>query len=212
MSGETYLLYLAAVAVFFATPPDTSQLLIVSNAMKHGLRRSLWVIGGDLSANILQMTAAAFGLAAVIATSAQAFGWIKWLGVAYLVWIGVRLMLSRDGQGPETTVPIAKRAGLFRVGFLTSMTNPYAVVFFAALFPQFIDPHAGVLPQLLILGATYLVVDGLTLVLWGWAGETLVQRLGTLSMTGINRISGGLMIGAAVLLGLRDIAPEHQAR
>ncbi|MEM8539164.1 MAG: LysE family translocator, partial [Pseudomonadota bacterium] len=68
MSAETYLLYLAAVAVFFATPPDTSQLLIVSNAIKHGLRRSLWVIAGDLSANVLQMTAAAFGLAAIIAT------------------------------------------------------------------------------------------------------------------------------------------------
>ncbi|MFL4472222.1 LysE family translocator [Tateyamaria armeniaca] len=207
MSVETYLLYLAAVAVFFATPPDTSQLLIVSNAMKHGLRRSLWVICGDLSANVLQMTAAAFGLAAIIATSAQAFGWIKWLGVAYLVWIGLRLMLSRGGQGPSA--PAARATGLFRMGFLTSMTNPFAVVFFAALFPQFIDPHMAILPQLVILGVTYLAVDGVTLLLWGWAGERVAQRLAKLSMTGINRISGGLMIGAAALLGFKDIAPER---
>jgi len=209
MSAETYLLYLAAVAVFFATPPDTSQLLIVSNAMKHGLRRSLWVIAGDLSANTFQMTAAAFGLAAAIATSAQAFGWIKWLGVAYLLWIGLRLMLSRAALGPGAAARSARRTRLFRMGFVTSMTNPFAVVFFAALFPQFIDPGAAVLPQLVILGATYLFVDGLTLVLWGWAGARVAARLSNLSMAGINRISGGLMIGAAALLGFRDIAPQR---
>lgn len=209
MSAETYLLYLAAVAIFFATPPDTSQLLIVSNAMKHGLRRSLWVICGDLSANVLQMTAAAFGLAAIIATSAQAFGWIKWLGVAYLVWIGMQLMMSRGGQGPGQATNEPRRAGLFRMGFVTSMTNPYAVVFFAALFPQFIDPNAVILPQLVILGVTYLVVDGVTLVLWGWAGERVAARLKNMSLTFINQISGGLMIGAAVLLGFKDIAPER---
>ncbi|MEO0379319.1 MAG: LysE family translocator [Pseudomonadota bacterium] len=209
MSAETYLLYLAAVAVFFATPPDTSQLLIVSNAIKHGLRRSLWVIAGDLSANVLQMTAAAFGLAAIIATSANAFGWVKWLGVAYLVWIGVQLMLARSGQTPPEAASGKRATRLFRMGFVTSMTNPYAVVFFAALFPQFIDPSAAVLPQLMILGVTYLLVDGATLVLWGWAGERIAAQLKTMSLTLINRISGGLMIGAAVLLGLKDIAPER---
>ena len=95
MVWETYLLYLVAVAVFFATPPDTSQLLIISNSMRHGLKRSCMTIAGDLTANTLQMTAAAFGLAAIIATSAQAFQAIKWLGVAYLGWIGLKLFLSR---------------------------------------------------------------------------------------------------------------------
>ncbi|WP_299374090.1 LysE family translocator [uncultured Tateyamaria sp.] len=209
MSAETYLLYLAAVAVFFATPPDTSQLLIVSNAMKHGLRRSLWVIAGDLSANAVQMTAAAFGLAAVIASSAVAFGWIKWLGVAYLVWIGVRLMLSREGAGTRGAAASARPGRLFRMGFVTSMTNPFAVLFFAALFPQFIDPSAAVLPQLLILGLTYIIVDGATLILWGWAGDRVAARLARLSFVWINRMCGALMIGAAVLLGLKDITPQR---
>ncbi|MEO9685698.1 MAG: LysE family translocator [Tateyamaria sp.] len=209
MNSEIYLLYLAAVAVFFATPPDTSQLLIISNAMKHGLRRSLWVIAGDLSANVIQMTAAAFGLATVIATSSQAFGLIKWFGVAYLVWIGLRLVLSNKGQGAAQAAHSAHPARLFRMGFVTSMTNPYAVVFFAALFPQFIDPTVAVLPQLLILGATYLALDGITLMAWGWAGNRVAARLGRTSFALINRVSGGLMIGAAVLLGLRDVAPTR---
>lgn len=129
MALETYLVYLAAVAVFFATPPDTSQLLIISNSIRHGLRKSAFTIAGDLSANALQMTAAAFGLAAVIATSAHAFVWIKWLGVAYLVWIGLQLILSaaRPVEVGEGRAGSALR--LFRQGFVTSMANPFAVFF-----------------------------------------------------------------------------------
>jgi homoserine/homoserine lactone efflux protein len=78
MSLETYLVCLAAAAVFFATPPDTSQLPIVSNSIRHALRRRFYTIAGDLTANCLQTTGAAFGLAAIITTSASAFVWIKW--------------------------------------------------------------------------------------------------------------------------------------
>ena len=154
MPLETYLIYLAAVGVFFATPPDTSQLLIISNSVQHGLRRSVYTIAGDLTANSLQMTGAAFGLAAIIATSASAFIWVKWLGVVYLIWIGVRIVLSKGQQGAVSANRSGQSFRLFRQGFVTSMTNPFAVVFFGALFPQFIDPTAPVLPQLAILGAT----------------------------------------------------------
>jgi len=201
MSLETYLLYLGVLAAFFATPPDTSQLLIISNSLRHGLRRSLATVAGDLSANALQMTLAAFGLTAVIAASADALWVVKWLGVAYLVWIGLKLMLSRGGA--EALVE-ARHGRLFRQGFVTSSANPYAVVFFGALFPQFIDPSLPVWPQLLILGATYLVVDGLILLLWGWAATHTLGRLKRLTGVWLNRVSGALMIGAALLLGLKD--------
>lgn len=135
MPMETYVLYLAAVAVFFATPPDTSQLLIISNSVRHGLRRSVYTIAGDLTANGLQMTGAAFGLAAIIATSASAFIWIKWFGVAYLVWIGAQLMLSKDQPDDVTANASGSSFRLFRLGFITSMANPFAVVFFGALNP-----------------------------------------------------------------------------
>ncbi len=205
MSLETYLIYLGVLAAFFVTPPDTSQLLIISNSLRHGLRRSMATIAGDLSANALQMTLAAFGLTAIIATSANALWVVKWLGVAYLAWIGLKLILSK----PEAAQPEAAKGGrLFRQGFLTSSANPYAVVFFGALFPQFIDTTAPVLPQLLILGVTYLVVDGLILVLWGWTAVRTLGRVKSLTGVWINRVSGALMVGAAVLLGLKDISRE----
>ena len=208
MSPETYLAYLATCAVFFATPPDTSQLLVISNSLRCGVRRSLWTVAGDLSANGLQMTAAAFGLTAILAVSANALWIVKWLGVGYLVWIGLRLMLSRPTQTNDTTGGGCARGTLFRQGFLTSSANPYAVVFFGALFPQFIDPALPILPQLLILGATYLVIDGTTLVFWGWAAVQSLGRIRAVAGVWINRICGVLMIGAAVLLGLKDFNAE----
>ncbi|MEO0569826.1 MAG: LysE family transporter [Pseudomonadota bacterium] len=202
MSTESYLLYLAVLAAFFATPPDTSQLLIMSNTLRHGLRRSMATIAGDLSANAIQMTLAAFGLTAFIATSAEALWVIKWLGVIYLAWIGLRLMLANPQSVQADAAP---RGRLFRQGFLTSMANPYAVVFFGALFPQFINMDAPVLSQLVILGVTYLLVDGVLLVAWGWAAKRTLGRLKSRSNVWLNRVSGCLMLGAAALLGAKDI-------
>ncbi|GLT11705.1 LysE family translocator [Sulfitobacter porphyrae] len=208
MSIETYLIYLGVLAAFFLTPPDTSQLLIISNSLRHGLRRSAATIAGDLSANALQMTAAAFGLTAIIAASADAIWIIKWGGVAYLAWIGLRLMMTRGGAAEPGAARDARTGILFRQGFLTSSANPYAVVFFGALFPQFIDPAQAVLPQLLILGITYLLVDGAVLLLWGWTATRTLGRLRALSGVWVNRISGALMIAAAVLLASRDLSAE----
>ncbi|AUC55793.1 lysine transporter LysE [Sagittula sp. P11] len=205
---ETYLIYLAAVAVFFATPPDTSQLLIISNSVRHGLRRSVFTIAGDLTANCLQMTGAAFGLAAIIATSASAFLWIKWLGVAYLLWIGVQLVLAKERAGDVSANASGQSFRLFRQGFVTSMANPFAVVFFGALFPQFIDPGAPVLPQLLILGVTYLAVDGAILLLWGWLGIRAAAVLKRYSFGLVNKVCGALMIAAAGLLASKDFQPQ----
>ena len=212
MTIETYLLYLAALGVFFATPPDTSQLLIIANSARHGLKKSGWTIAGDLTANALQMTAAAFGIAAVIAASATAFQVLKWLGVAYLAWIGLRMILSksrdRNGEAEDAGSPFR----LYRQGFITSTANPFAVFFFAALFPQFIHPGASTLSQLAILGGTYLLVDGAILLAWGWLAVRAAARIRARSYGLINRVCGTLMLGAAALLAVKDYEPEPQGR
>lgn len=212
MSAEVYLIYLLALAAFFATPPDTSQLLIISNALRHGVRRSLWTVAGDLSANTIQMTAAAFGLAAIIAISASVLVWVKWLGVAYLAWIGLQLILSKPRESGPSAAQSARPALLFRQGFLTSSANPFAVVFFGALFPQFIDPGAPILPQLLVLGGTYLVVDGGILIIWAALARQTLGRLTWMTGVRINRLSGCLMIAAATLLASRDLVAEGTAK
>ncbi len=210
MTVDSYLLYLATLGVFFASPPGTSQLLVMANGARHGLRRTGWTIAGDLSANALQMTAAAFGIAAAIAASSEIFRLVKWLGVAYLAWIGLRLLLSKSGDRTEAAEAARSRARLFRQGFITSSANPFAVMFFAALFPQFIDPAAPTLPQLAVLGGTYLVVDGLILLAWGLLAERAGARIRAQGFSLLNRMCGTLMVGAAMLLALRDFEPQQR--
>lgn len=203
MPVETYLAYLATVGIFFATPPGPSQLLMIANSMTHGVRPSLATAAGDLSANALQMTAAAFGLAAVLATSSQGLQIVKWAGVAYLVYVGIRTFRSPPPVLRARTA--VNGARLYRQGFFTSAANPKAVFFFAALFPQFIDSSLSIWPQLLILGATYIAVDGTILMVYGSASERIAGRLGGGVMRRLNRFSGGLMIAAAMLLALKDV-------
>jgi threonine/homoserine/homoserine lactone efflux protein len=210
MTIEAYLAYLATVLVFFAHPPGPSQLLFMANSLRYGVRRSTSTMAGDLFANSLQIVIAGFGLVGVIAASANVFVAIKWLGVAYLVWIGLRSMLSA-GKG-RSTKSSASPALLFRQGFLTSAANPYAVVFFAALFPQFIDPSAPLAGQIAILGATYLVIDGAILLLFGMAVKRVFSVLGSKFERWVDRVSGTLMIVAAVLLSTRDFGAQPVER
>jgi len=207
MSIDSYLLYLVAVGIFFMTPPDTSQLLIISNSIRYGIKRSRWSIAGDLSANCLQMTAAAFGLAAVIASSATAFTVVKWLGVFYLAWIGFKLFLSNEAALGVQKNGSGKRLRMYKQGFFTSLANPFAVAFFAALFPQFIDTSMVILPQLLILGVTYLVVDGAILLAWGVLGIHASKRIKPMQLPLINKTCGALMVAAAGLLAIKDLEP-----
>ena len=200
---ELYLAYLATIAVFFASPPGPSQALMISSCLSGGLRRSAATVAGDLSANALQMTAAAFGLAALVANSAGALALIKWVGVAYLLWVGVRTFRSRASATGQ--VAEARLRTLYVRGFVTSGANPKAVFFFAALFPQFIDADAPILPQLAVLGATYLVVDGALLFVWGGVARRALRTLARRPRV-LSRVSGGMMIVAAGLLALR--APE----
>ncbi len=205
MTIEVYLAYLATVAVFFATPPGPSQILMITNSARFGVKRSLSTVAGDLSANALQMTAAGFGLAVLIAQTDWLLDVIKWAGVCYLVYIAIRTFRAKpaapDTEGVHSGPTSAK---LFWQGFFTSASNPKAVFFFAALFPQFITTSQPVAPQLLILGLTYIVVDGIILIIYGATARRLMRGLATRGNL-LNRLSGTMMLGAAALLGAKDV-------
>jgi len=205
MNIDTWLIYLTTVLVFMVTP-GPSHLLMLSNSMIHGFRPSLATAAGDLTANALQMTAAALGLAALLVASQHALAVVKWAGVAYLVWMGVR-MWRHAGSASSTmgATRTTSRKALWLQGFLTSAANPKAVVFFAALFPQFIDPTRPLLPQFLALSLTYIVVDGSFLVSYGAGASWVASRLKGSATVIIHRIGGLALIVAAMLLGLKTL-------
>ncbi len=207
MPFETWILYVGTVLALMSTP-GPSQLLMLSNSGAHGFRRALATAAGDLSANALQMLAAGLGLAALIAASGAALGLIKWAGVAYLLWLGIRMIRRARADDPGLGVarPAVPLRHLWMQGFFTSAANPKAVVFFAALFPQFISAESAFWPQFLILSATYIAMDGLFLSAYGFSASWIAARFKGAARVWIERIGGGFMIGAAVLLGLKSIA------
>lgn len=206
MTIETWTLYVVTVLALMSTP-GPSQLLMLSNSGTHGFRRALATAAGDLTANALQMLAAGLGLAAIVATSGNALAVIKWAGVAYLIWLGVRMIRRAKPDDPASVS--APRAvslqSLWMQGFLTSAANPKAVVFFAALFPQFLSGGSAFWPQFLILSVTYIVIDGVFLSVYGASASWIASRFKGTARVWIERIGGGFMIGAAILLGLKSV-------
>lgn len=204
MTLETWTLYVGTVLLFMSTP-GPSQLLMLSNSIGSGFQRAVFTAGGDLTANFLQMLVAAIGLASIVASSAGFFLAVKWAGVAYLAYLGLKLILSRPDDVALAGQRGRSRQALYWQGFVTSAANPKAVIFFAALFPQFIDPSRALLPQFAALSATYLAIDGTFLLAYGRGADWISRKLKPAARRQLNRVSGGFLIGAAVLLGMKDV-------
>ncbi|QBF33349.1 LysE family translocator [Thalassococcus sp. S3] len=205
MSVEVWLTYLIAVLAFMVTP-GPSHLLMLSNSMAHGFQRSLATAAGDLTANALQMIAAGLGLAAILIASQGALTIVKWLGVAYLLWMGIRMWRQADHTNARAdAASSASLKTLWYQGFLTSAANPKAVVFFAALFPQFIESEQSFWPQFLILSVTYLIVDGAFLSGYGVGASWIASKLRASAAAMVHRIGSAFLIGAALMLGFKTL-------
>lgn len=204
MTLSLWLAYVATVLALMSTP-GPSHMLMISNSIAYGARRSAATAVGDLMANVLQMLAAGLGLAALIAQSGTVLSVIKWAGVAYLLWLGLtKLRQAGQGKMPQAGETRSPKA-LWMQGFVTSAANPKAVVFFAALFPQFLDPSLPFWPQFLILSLTYLAMDGAFLVTYGLAADRLATRLQGRARLWLDKAGGVFMIVAALLLAARDV-------
>ena len=204
---DAWFAYVGVVLVFMVVP-GPSHLLMISVGLRNGFRPSLAIAAGDLTANAIQMTLAGLGLATALVSSRHGFAVVKWAGVAWLAWMGVRQIVGsfrrRDAEGAAQ--PRVSDRRLWLTGFLTSAANPKAVVFFAALFPQFVDPTRALAPQLVLLGGTYLVIDGLFLSFYGWSAGRLGARVASLGGPLGQRLSGLGLLGGAGLLALKSPA------
>jgi len=203
MQLELWVAYVLAILVMMSTP-GPSHLLMLSNSLAHGFKPATATAFGDLSANTLQMILASLGLASAIKASANTFIIIKWLGVTYLVYLGLKLIFSTQEKTTSKRNE-SNRKHLYWQGFITSASNPKAIIFFAALFPLFIDTQMPIFRQFLILTATYLFVDGVFLMTYGRFAGLVREKMTQNAFRNLSRLSGTLMIVAAILLGLRSI-------
>jgi threonine/homoserine/homoserine lactone efflux protein len=200
-------------AVLASMIPGASQFLGLGNAVRHGAAWALAGIVGRLAAFAVLIWLVMAGVGAILATSATALTVIKWVGAMYLAWIGIASLRRAWGAPLASEAPMAleTRGGVWRVvinEFIVAISNPKAMLLFAALLPQFIDGELGAASlQIAPLGAAYLVVEflvGLGYVgLGGWIGA------GNLSMRTRRRVdfgSGVCFLGVAGLLAADDLA------
>jgi threonine/homoserine/homoserine lactone efflux protein len=199
MSLELYLAFVAA-SVALALMPGPNVAIIVSNAISYGPRYGLLTVAGTSSAMVPQLAVATMGLSAVLTFMADWFDVLRWIGVAYLVFLGVQAWRAPLRDLTAVTPPKSRQAIYWR-GVLVSLTNPKTLLFFGAFLPQFVDPRGDAMTQLALLSATFFVIALSIDTCWAlFAGRSrhLFARLGAWT----NRVTGGVLIGAGIGLAL----------
>lgn len=203
MSIETWLAFAAASAVMLAIPGPTI-LLVITYSLSHGRRVALASVSGVALGDFTAMTASMLGVGALLAASATLFTVLKWIGAAYLIWLGIKLWRTQAADDAATAAaPGTSPARIFAHMWLVTALNPKGIVFFVAFLPQFLDRAAPILPQMLIFGATFLtlaIVNAAAYALLASAARGAVRRPGV--RCAIDRTGGTLLIGAGLMAAL----------
>lgn len=200
MSFETWAAFAVASAIMLAIPGPTI-LLVVSYALSHGRRVASATVAGVALGDFTAMTASMLGVGALLATSAALFTALKWVGAAYLVYLGIKLWRApvEDGAIPQAEKETNARR-IFLHAYVVTALNPKSIIFFVAFLPQFLDPAAPALTQMVVFETTFVILATLNAAAYallasmarGAIRKPSVQRI-------VNRTGGSLLIGAGML-------------
>jgi len=181
--------------------PGPAVLLVLSQALTRGSLRAIWSISGILTANTAYFILSATGVGAILLASYDLFFAIKWLGAAYLVWLGVTAFLGKSKSlsvRRDDASPV-RSSRLFLNGFILQMSNPKALLFFTALLPQFINPHAAIVPQVVILAVTSVFIEFFVQLFYALLAGRAAHLASQPRFARItDRVAGSLLIGAGI--------------
>jgi threonine/homoserine/homoserine lactone efflux protein len=200
---HSWLLFaLAALALLLV--PGPAVLYVVAQSAEHGRRAGLVSVAGLHAGTLVHTAAAAIGISALVVSSAVAFSVVKYVGAAYLIYLGIRRLLTRV-PAPEVERREEPLGHLFRQGVVVNVLNPKTALFFLAFLPQFVDPDATVWTQVVAFGLTFVVLglasDSLYALAAGTLGGTLRRRRHVLRYTSGTVYVG---LGAATALAKRS--------
>ena len=204
MTTATLLLFILASAVAIVTPGPTT-LLAMSNGSRHGVRAAGWGMAGAVLADLILVGSVASGLGVVLAASEIAFQLIKWVGAAYLAYLGWKMLRSDAALILPSAASGADRPVGLTLGlrsFMVALTNPKALLFMSAFLPQFIDPQAPLMTQYAIVACVLATINILTMLVYATLGAQLVRAFQGSGLRWLNRVCGSLMIGLAGTLAL----------
>lgn len=204
MDLKLWLLYVAAVFVLTVTP-GPSVLLCITNGIHFGARRTFASALGSITAVCLIMLVSAAGLGAVLAASEKIFAVIKWAGAAYLIYVGIKTFFSKQSSITVERTGVSAQAkplpALYLQGFFVGASNPKALLFFSAFFPQFLNPNLPQVPQFMVLGMTFVCFECFWLMFYANFAAKVAPWLQTAGRARMfNRVSGLTFISAGALL------------
>ena len=202
MDFHTWLIYLAA-AVGLSLSPGPNGLLALTHGALHGRRKAMYTVVGGSVGFITIIALSTFGIGALLQASLTWLTVLKWLGGAYLVWLGVQVWRAPPIAVDTTRLaPPGSRGSLFRQGALSALTNPKGILFFAAFLPQFIDPARNLVLQFAVMAGTFAAIEFATEMFIASVAQRVSAWLARVGR-GFNRACGGLFVAIGALLPLR---------
>ncbi|WP_334012080.1 LysE family translocator [Burkholderia cepacia] len=202
---ETTLLIFAAVAFVGIATPGPTVLLALTNGSRYGVRCAAYGFAGAMLSDFVLIVAVALGLGALLMASAFWFSVVKWLGAAYLAYVGIRLLMSKgslDVAAAHGEAVSGRNASIFAKSFLTAVTNPKGYLFFSAFLPQFLDPSAPLAPQYVALAVTFALLDGAVMFGYALLGARAVRLLKRAGALWLERTCGAMLLALAGSLAL----------
>ncbi|MPT48904.1 MAG: LysE family translocator [Sphingobium sp.] len=203
MSLNLWWLFITAVFLLSATP-GPNMLHILSRSVELGVRRTMFAMAGCMSALLLILSGSALGVTTLLFAIPGAFDALRLLGVAYLLYLGVKAWRSdvdENGQQPDKIRANTSAMALFRGGFLIGISNPKALLFAAAFLPQFVNPALPKVPQFAILVLTFAMTETLWYFIYALGGRSLAHHLSRPALKRLfNRITGGVFIAFGLAL------------
>jgi homoserine/homoserine lactone efflux protein len=197
--AHTLLLFSIVAFVGIATPGPTV-LLALTNGSRFGVRSSLPGMVGAVLSDFVLISAVAVGLGALLAASEIWFSAVKWVGVAYLAYLGIRLVRSKGSfavpDKPNSSSQASPRA-IFLRSFLVAVTNPKGYLFFSAFLPQFIAPTDPQIPQYIALAVTFASIDFVVMLGYALAGAHAIRLLRAKGALWLDRLCGGALLALA---------------
>jgi threonine/homoserine/homoserine lactone efflux protein len=190
--------------IFLAVTPGPNMSLIIANTTAHGLEGGLWTLAGSTTGLAVLVAIAALGMTSVMVLMADWFDVVRWIGAAYLVYLGARQFYSAFRASAAQTVRVPRSGSLYFNGLIVSLSNPKVLLFLGAFLPQFVDPTHAPGPQLAVLAVTFVatlaLVDATYTLLLARARRGFTARHTRV----LDGVAGGLLLaGGAVLATLR---------
>ena len=201
MFPENYFIYIQLIIFYFITP-GPPRVVIVSNTINYGLRKSVWTAFGDISANFVQASLVTFVIGSLLIDNPDIYVYLKWAGIFYLSYLAYETLTLKIKKAEIKNKVFRSNLAMYRDGFVVAGLSPKALVFFGTIFLTFINFEKNVISQFLILIFTWMVLDFLSLMMYGLAARKVALWLKGNPRT-LNTISACVLIIIALYVAIK---------